>query len=329
MSKKRVKKQLKVSNFYLTILTKLKSTTNLSKIRNELKISKQQLNYYLRELKKKGFIFNKDYGWWELTEKGKNPSKYDIFLNKDDVRDHANVWETEIEKIPENWNKRIEILEKKKINYKIVGAQKSTPRIKVLGRKVWLCNNHLRIFDVEKSSYYGKNAKEGRKLAKEMALRVIQSCEKKLGIKLNKNKIKFKKEHFALIKNDLAIEQNRQGVILRIKDEKNEEWLLVDDSLGKGGELETIGKKAYKRNPQVQDWWNDNKKHSFKVTPTFILTSMNGIQQNQQMFAQNMESHIGAVKQLGNSAEANALTVELLAEKVAELTDEIKKLKKQ
>lgn len=259
------KKVTTKKNFYLAVLSELKFTTNLTKIQEKLSISKQQLNYYLRKLKTLGFVFNKGHGWWELTDKGKNPTKYAIFHEKDSIRDHANIWETEIEKIPENWHKRIEVLQKKGINFKRVGALRNIPRIKVLGRKVWLCNDHLRIFDTEKASYYGDDAKEGRKNSKFQAMRIIFSLEKKLGIQLNPNKIKFKKEHFALIKNDLAINQNQKGIIWRISDESGE-WLLIDDSLGEGGELENTGKKAFKTNPKLQEYWNSMKEDGFKTT---------------------------------------------------------------
>lgn len=324
-----VKKPLRKKNFYLTVLSELKHTTNLTKIKKKLDISKQQLNYYLRELKKKGFIFNKELGWWELTEKGKNPTKYGIFLKEDDVRGHAYIWETEIDNIPEKWGKRIEILEKKNINFKLVGALKTTPRIKVLGRKVWLCNDHLRIFDIEKSSYYGEDAKKSRINSKLMAIRIIRALENKLGIRLNIDKIKFKKEHYALIRNQLAIDQNQKGIVWRIKDENGDEWLLIDDSLGEGGELETIGKKAFKTNPKLQSYWNDKKAHDFKITDTFILNGFNKqtemigqVTSNQMMFNKNFESHVGAIQELASSVRS-------LTEQVLKLENENKKLREK
>jgi len=298
-------------NFYLTILDRLKFKTKLEDIRKELNISKQQLNYYLRELKKKGFIQNKGYGWWELTTKSKNSTKYDIFLKKDTIRGHAYVWEVKLTNKPENWNKRLEIIKKKGINYKLVGAKENTPRIKALGRKVWLCNNHLRIFDTEKASYYGETAIESRKNSFLQLLRIVKTLENKLGFNLRPFEWEFKKEHYALIKNDFAIDQNKKGVIIRIEDE-NGEWLLVDDSLGMGGELENVGKKAFETNIPMKNWWNDNKKHNFKVTPTWITESIGGILQNQLIFDKNIELHQSVLEKIGNAIE--------------DLTKEVKKL---
>jgi len=56
------KNRLEKKNFYLPILNELKLSTNLTKIREKLNISKQQLNYYLRRLKDSGVIINKSKG---------------------------------------------------------------------------------------------------------------------------------------------------------------------------------------------------------------------------------------------------------------------------
>ncbi len=309
---KGVKNRLREESFYLSILRELKITTNLTKIREKLDISKQDLNYYLRELKKRGLVIHKGRGWYEPSKKSKNSTKYGFLLDKDSSRGHAYIWNIELPKKIEGWDKRIEILEKKSINFILVGALKQTPRIKALGRKVWLCNNHIRIFDKKKQSYYGKTAKESRESAHFELLNIVRVLENKLGFLFKPLKYSYRKEHYALIKNDLAIDQNRKGIIMRISDEEGE-WLLIDDSLGEGGELENIGKKAYKTNIPMQKWWNDNKENDFKVTPTFILNTMNGIQQNQLIFDKNMSSHLEVLDNIGKA--------------IKELTEKVKELK--
>ena len=297
-----VKKQLEKKNFYLPILSKFKITTNLSKIRTELNISKQNLNYYLRVLEQKGYLIQKSKGWYELTEKGKNPTKYDSFLDKDFIRGHAFIWNIKLVKKPDNWSKRLEIIKKKDIHYKLVGAKENTPRIKTLNRKVWLCNNHLRIFDIKDASYYGKTAAESRKNAFIELLKIVNTLENKLGFIFKPFIWEFKKEHYALIKNDLAIEHNKQGEILRIKDESGE-WLLIDDSLGKGGELETIGKKAFETNIPLQKWWNNQKETNFKVTPEFILNRINELVEDRRYWAKHQISHVEAIQTLSKEVK--------------------------
>jgi biotin operon repressor len=301
------------SNFYLPILNELKTRTNLSKIKEKLSISKQNLQYHLRELKKQGFIIQKGRGWYELTNKVKDSTKYGKLLVKDMSRGHGYIWELKLpQEMPQGWNKRIEILTNKGIHFNLVGALKTTPRIKVSGRKVWLCNNHLRVFDKPNQSYYGKTAIESRKYAMQEIILLLQVLETKLGVSLNVSDIYHKKEHYALIKNDLAIEHNKRGELIHISD-KEGEWLLCDDSLEQGGELETIGKKSLVTNVKLQKWWNDKKEHNFKITDTFLLERMNQVTDNQMAFAQNLISHIEAIK--------------TLSESVKELKEEVKRLR--
>jgi len=318
------KNSTKKQNLYLPIIEGLKISTNLTKLQKELKISKQKLNYYIRELKKEGIIIQKGRGWYEVVKEVKDLTKYDKILKKDSIRGHGYILEVKFIKIPEDWDKRIEILTKKDIHFKLVGAKLDTPRIKVLGRKIWLCKDHLRIFDKKGNSYYGNNATESRYKALNEITLIISALESKLGVSLDRIDINFKKEHYALIKNDLAIDCNKRGEIIRVSD-KFGEFLLIDDSLEEGGELENVGKDAYKTNIPMHKWWIEQKETKFEVTPKFILNTMNGIQQNQSMFAENMESHIKAIKQLGNSAEANTKSIELLAEVIKELKESLRK----
>jgi len=284
-------------DFYFPIISILKTSTNLTKIQEELDISKQQLNYYLRQLVQKGLISKKGRGWYEVTNKSKNSTQYDINLKKDMSRGHAYIWKAKITKIPEKWDKRIEILQKNNINYKLVGAMKNIPRIKVYGRKVWLCNNYIKVWETKSKSYYGENAIESKNKAFDEIKIILKALENKLNINLRPYLIDVRREHYALIKNDLAIYHNKRGEIVRIKD-KDGEWLLIDDSLEMGGELETIGKKALPTNIILQKWWNDHKKNKFQVTPTFLMESINQVTNNQLMFAQNISLHQSVLEEI-------------------------------
>lgn len=317
---KEVKKQQEKKNFYLRVLSELKIDTNLTRIRKKLSISKENLNYYLRKLKERGFILKKGTGWYELTKKSENSTKYGNFLPKDFIRGHGYIINVNFPNEIKNWNNRIEILKKSNINYNLVGVLKNIPRIKALGRKVWLCNTHLRIFDKKERSYYGENAVNSRFKALKEFMNVIQVIENKLKINLKPYDIEFQRQHYALIKNDLAIDQNHKGIIWRIKDEDGE-WLLVDDSLEMGGELENIGKKSFETNPKMQKWWNDHKKQGFAVTPTFILKAMDGIQQNQVLYAKNIKSHIKAIQDVGKASKKN----NKIMERIVDLLEELKK----
>ena len=321
-------------NFYLPILNELKKTTNLSKIQEKLGISKQILNYYLRQLKKNGLVINPASGWWELTKASKNTTKYGNLLEKDTIRGHGYTAVIIPKRFPENWNKRLEIIKRKGINYKLVGAKETTPRIKVLGRKVWLCNKNIRIFDKSEESYYGLNGIESRKQVFYAFYKVLNALESKLGISLRPYDFQWRKEHYAFIKNDLAIDQNKKGVIWRIKDEEGE-WLLIDDSLEKGGELENIGKKSLTTNLQMQKWWNKKKENKFKIDDDYIQKGFGQtndmimrVTENQTMFAENMKSHINAIKILGKEVKGLSRTIKGLKRDKQNLQLELKNQKR-
>lgn len=275
-------------NFYYAVFNALKLSTNLTNIQKKLRISKQQLNYYLRQLKKDGKIIHKGRGWYELPKEVKISTVYGSDKVKDISRGHAYVWTVKIKKIPENWDKRIDILRKRNVNFVLVGILKKTPRIKVYGRKIWLCNTHIRVFDKKEASYYGETAKDSKYIALQEIKRIVGVLERKLGVFLEPSQIKFKKEHYALIKNDLAIHENRKGNIWRIRDE-NGEWMLLDDSLEQGGELETVGKNAYGNNIELQKWWNIKKKHNFEITDDFLLDRFNKFDERDKKFMEIIE----------------------------------------
>lgn len=314
------KKSTGKNNFYLAIINALQQSKKLTEIQKDLNLTKQNLRYYLRQLCKEGYLFQKGRGWYELTDKSKNLTKYDKLLNPDISRGHAFILTVKLPKEIKGWDNRAEILKQKGIHFNLVGALKTTPRIKVLGRKVWLCNDTLRIFEKKENSYYGENAVESRKLAFMELFHVIKAIESKLGVTLRPFEWEFRREHYALIKNGLAIEHNRKGEILRISDEEGE-WLLVDDSLGEGGELETIGKRALQNNVHLQRWWNDQKNTKFEVTPSFILQTMNGIQKNQVVFDKNMASHLEVLKNIGESQRELAETIRTLREEIKNLKE--------
>ena len=96
------KKQVKTDNFYLTILLEInKKPQSLKEVSEFLGVSKQNINYYTRQLKKKNLILKKGYGVWEITEEGKNQLKFltksrqsknfSIGTNKTKKKDDKNI----------------------------------------------------------------------------------------------------------------------------------------------------------------------------------------------------------------------------------------------
>ena len=218
----------------------------------------------------------------------------------------------------------------------------SIPRIFINKKKVWLSKNSIIIY--EPNSFYGKTANESRKYAVFTLQETIKKLEKTLKLSLGKYIFKPSREHYGMIRNVLAQQCNKNGDKIKVSDELDGEWLWIDDSEGMFGELETGGKGITKDraglNRDVQHWFNDHKKHNFKVTPSYIqegFKQTNGmiqqVTENQLMFNKNFESHVASIKTLGHSAESNAKSTELLASTILQMKNsfelQIESLKKE
>ncbi len=283
----RSKKLTSKINFYFTLLELFKQDKTTSKISEELGITKQNLYYHTRRLRELGFIEKKGYGVWEVKRSKKIDLEHTLKWRTKKIRGHAFIWKV---KIPRKFD-WIKILEKKQIPYKLIRGY--TPRIFIKNRKIWLGKEFIIIYECK--SFYGKNAIESRKYAVYEFLEVLRAINQKLGINIRKPYFKPTREHYGLIKNELARQCNKKGERIVIKDDLDGEWFWIDDSEGMLGELETGGKGFTKDraglNLDVQNWYNDMKKHNFKVTPSFIMDSLSKIVQVQQMHSNNIIKH--------------------------------------
>lgn len=297
------KKKVRDEDFYFTILNAIKSGKSLSNITKEFSISKQLLNYYIRKLHSRGLLTRKSYGYYESKIKAKDT----LTLKPDMSRGHAFIWTLKLPQEIDQWDKRIEILEKHNIPFKLVGALKTTPRILIGNNKVWLGNKTITIF--ENKSFYADKSTISRKYALISLIELVERIESKLGINLHPIQFKPAREHYGLIMNDLAIQCNRKNEKLHISD-KDGEWLLVDNSLSLG-ELETIGKDAMLNNLKVQNWWNDQKRTNFEVTPSFLMESLNKltaiqIETNNQLLEYKIQNkkHLRLIQEYRNENRA-------------------------
>lgn len=304
-------KEVKKEKLYLTILESLRQGKTPVQISKELNIPKQNLQYYLNQFKKKGEIKKLAYGTWEVKDLILNT----LTKNNHSIRGHAFIWNI---KLPReiDWK---EILETKKIDYKLVRGL--IPRIYLNKKKVWLGKKTITLYEPE--NFYANNAVESRKYAFFELKLTLELLEKNLGVSIrnleNNYEAKPSREHYALVKNDLAKQVNRNGEKMAVSDEHGE-WIWIDASDGIG-ELETGNRNALVNNLGVQRWWNEMKETKFEVTPRFLLNSINQVTQNQMMFNQNFESHVEAIKTLSQ-------TVKELREKISLLNNVNKDLNK-
>jgi len=286
------------------VVTQIKKGKSPSKISNENNIKKQTLQYYLRQLQKDGTIVKEGYGCWKVLKEVSKSSKasknkYQKNLKKKEIRGHAFNWKVKFKKNID-WIKR---LEKYKISYNLIGINKTTPRLIFNNKKIWLTKTGLVIY--ESKSFFSSSSLTSKGMAVFELDKTIKMLGRKLEIVLDGYRFTTSREHYGMIKNELAKQYNDKKEKLYIRDNEGL-WMWIDDSHSLK-ELETNKPKVSR---DVQNWWNDNKKTNFKVTPSFILEGMNNtnnmisqVTSNQLMFNNNFESHVEAIRTLSSEVK--------------------------
>lgn len=313
---KEVKKSSRKENFYLSVLEGLNQGLNPSKISEKLSISKQRLQYYLSSLKRQGVIEKIGYGTWKQVKKFNlkevkkssrvaphQVQKTFTSLEPDTVRGHAFQFKYELPKNLKNWNKREELMKKAGIKFEPLnfGGIKRGQKIMIKGRKVWLLNKSIVIY--EKESFLASKATQARSNAISHFVGLLRACERYLraDLQLHKSRFKVSRQHYALVKNALAKQYDEEGKRLHCYTGDGL-WFIIDNSFNLH-EAETIHPKtAVKDNEKIQNFFNGIKKHE-GFTPDFINDSIGKVTNNQIMFAENMKSHISAVQKLGAAVE--------------------------
>jgi len=299
----------------LLIISEIKNGKNPAKISKEHQIKKQTLQNYLRQLKKMGCIQKEGYGVWKVLKEVLVSSKVTSLQKQ--IRGHAFNWKVKF-KNEINWKRR---LEKNNIKYQLIGINSSTPRIIFNNKKIWFTKTGLVIY--EPQSFFSQSSFTSKGMAVWELDKTIKMLGRHLKIDLRTYQFTTSREHYGMIKNELAKQYNDKGEKLYIIDDKGI-WMWIDFSHSIH-ELET---NEPKNSRGVQNWYNDMKKTDFEVTPTFILNNMNGIQQNQLVFAENMESHINAIKILGKEVKGLSRTIKGLKRDKLNLQLELKNQKR-
>jgi hypothetical protein len=232
----------------------------------QLNISPQLLHYYLKGLKDKGIIRKLTKGVWEIV-------KDNLELNSKvkSIRAHGFIWIIKLPMEIKHWEDRAEILKKNNIDFLRKG---NTIRILIKGKKVWLNNKSIIIY--EPKSFYATLPLETRKLAVYELLETIKSIENTIGINLHGFGFKTKREHYALVKNDIAIQVNKDGEKLYLTD--NGEWWGVIDKSHNGDEFEFFKTKSYSglvNSNGALGYYNEHKDTNWQVTPKFTLEVIN------------------------------------------------------
>ena len=281
-------------------------------------ISPSKLSYYLKKLRAKGIIEKKGYGVWILRKGSSNLTK-DTF----NVRGHAFMWKI---KLPRKID-FIKILEKKKITYKKI--YKGTPRITFKNRKIWLGKKNIIIYDLK--SYFGHNSVETKKYAFMELLAILDALQAKLDISLQRDElytITVAKQHYSLVKNNLAIQCRKDGTKIDIRD-KDGQWFIIDNSYNLD-EAETVHKEtALIDNMGVQKYFNEHKETKFQVTPKFLLETIGGLAKSQQTMVNTMNDYAKHIKSHTKSIVALSKAVPKLTKLLKETKQENTMLKQR
>jgi len=311
-------------NLTLYILQQIQSGKRPSQIWPELGMKHSAFQYHLNKLKRAGSIRKVGYGTWMAQNENvksthvvpnKTPTLRQsnlTFFQSDSVRAHAFLFTLQVPKNLRNWtNENRELfLKKQDIDFVRLKISGSGQRIVFRDRKVWLLNKSVVIYDT--ASYFAERSIDAKSTALYKFFSLVKGIERLLHTDFSISgdyRFKVSRQHYALVENALAKQYTDEGKKLEIRTDKGL-WFLIDNSFNLH-EAETVHPiTAMTDNKKVQDWFNGLKEQP--ITPDFVLTVMNGIQQNQLVFAQNIGSHIMAIKKLGQGVEELTKIVEKL-----------------
>ncbi len=309
-----VKKQPRSKNFYLSTYKLIQEGWNPAQICKRLNVSKQRLNYYLSSLKKRGLIRKVGYGIWEIsaeysekevkktTQVTPNNLQSMKDFKPDSVRGHAFMFTLKIPEGLRNWKRREELLKEHGFKFKPLKIFGGGQQMQFRGRKVWLTNKSLIIF--EKSSFMAETSKESKKHAVDTFLRTVKAFERYIRANFTsggKYQFRVSRQHYSLIKNALAQQYDREGKKLQVYSGDGL-WLLIDNSYNLH-ETETVHpKSAVEDNQKVQDFFNGIKKYE-GFTPEFVVNSIGMNAQNLENYAKHLKAHVKSVQDLGKGVD--------------------------
>lgn len=260
------------------ILALIKSGKSPAQISKEFKIPKGTLAYSLDKLKKMGCIEKVGYGTWnylkEVRTRPKGTQAGDSNLSKKrgekEIRGHAFIWRIEFEK-SYNWDSLVASYKKKTLTFQPICRGK-VHRLIFKNRKIWLTNKGMVIY--EPLDFFGTSSFEVKGTAVFQMDMLVKDLIAELGSKFYRYRFTTSREHYGIVKNELARQYNDKKEKLHVKAEDGSIWLWIDDSKGLG-ELETADPTL---NREVQNFWNDNiKKHHGKVDASFTLKAIDGL----------------------------------------------------
>lgn len=307
------------------VLAEIKSGLSPAQISKKYNIPKQNISYFVGKLKKQRCIEKVGYGTWryirplkevkDLTSRQGNRSK------QKEIRGHAFIWRIVFYN-PYNWEKIIKNYQKKKLTFQRISSGKVLRTI-FKNRKIWLSAKGMTIY--EPLDFMGRSSFETKGKAVFEMDKLIKDLLKELGQKFRPYKFTTSREHYGIIKNELARQYNDKKQKMEIRSEDGDIWMWIDDSKGLG-ELENNDAPISRK---VQNYWNNHKKHKFKVDADHILKNEKETKEKLKHHDQITDK---AIRTLGKYDEQIALHLKveerklILTEKQSKQIDEQNKI---
>jgi|TARA_R100000501_G_C2629080_1_gene123563 hypothetical protein len=303
------------------VLALIKTGSSPAKISKKYNIPKQNISYFVVKLKKLGCIRKKGYGVWEYVKPLKQVKEVPqgsmtgkgLTSHKKEIRGHAFIWKIQFVH-SYDWKKIVRAYKKKKLTFQLISSGKVYRTI-FNNRKIWLNTKGLTIY--EPMDFYGGSSFKVKGDAVYQMDKLIKDLLFELGQKFKPYRFTTSREHYGMIKNELARQYNEKKEKMYIKGEDGTVWLWIDDSKGLG-ELETKDPVISRK---VQEFWNDHKKHNFEVTASFVLGSLGLLAKNFEYHSENMRSHVVAVQDLGSGVQKFNEKIDQLIEIIKEKRD--------
>ena len=290
------------------VLTEIKKGLSPAQICKKYNIPKQTLQYSVSKLKKLGCAEKVSYGIWRyIKEVPKEPKgRGKRYETSKQIRGHAFIWKIRFIQNNINWRKR---LVRYNIPYSNICNGK-VERIIFKGRKIWLSKKGITIY--EPLDFLGSSAIQTKGKAVWELDQLIKALGKKLNLNLNFYKFTTSREHYGLIKNELAKQYNNKGEKLYVRGEDGSVWLWIDNSHS----LHELENKEPLLNKKIQDWYNDHKKHNFEVTPSFILQAFakNNIQLLE--YSKQNKEHLKLIQEYRSESQESRKVLKALLKEV-------------
>jgi len=293
MNGKEVKK-INAKSFYLYIYNNIKEHKKLP----STELSKQRLNYYVKQLVSSGIITKIGYSVWEVTGNIEDFEKYKEVKKVKDVcmrtRGHGFVFQVLLKQL-QGWSEREEYLKENFIPYEKI---KQGVSITLRSHKIWLCNKSLVIYFSPNMSFFARDSYKSSANALMECKETIRAIERLLKINLKYGAgwfIRESRSHYADINNCLADYYHKRGINKFEITQNGKVWALIDNSFNLL-ELETIAGSGQSKEdlPKLQMFLNDLRDNptTFTSTKEEIFELIKGLAKRTDEIQQQLHAQV-------------------------------------